>query len=384
MDFAAQGLLDGIEDDAARDERLALLEELHADGVSLAELRAAVAEDRLVFLRVERTLGTGRYTPREVEQLTGIDAEEALRYRQALGLPRPGLDERVLTDRDVEALRLLQGFRAAGLPEEGLMEVTRVLGESLSRLAATVRLFLRDALLSPDVGEHELSARYAAVNEQLGPPMAAMMQRIFEMHLQDQLRNDAIGRSEIAHGRIPGASEVTLAFADLVGFTKLGEQIPAEELGAIARRLLELATETAHPPVRLVKTIGDAVMLVSPDAGALLDVALELVRRAEEEGEDFPRLRAGLATGEALHRAGDWYGSPVNLASRVTSIARPGSVVVTQATRGAAEASADGDDPRWGWSALPARRIKGVDGTVPLYRVRPAERTEPAARISSR
>jgi adenylate cyclase len=165
---------------------------------------------------------------------------------------------------------------------------------------------------------------------------------------------------------------LAVAFADLVGFTKLGEQIPAEELGAIARRLLELATEAAHPPVRLVKTIGDAAMLVSPDAGALLDVAIELVRLADAEGEDFPRLRAGLATGEALHRAGDWYGSPVNVASRVSSIALPGSVVVTGATRDAT--TADHEEPRWRFSSLPPRRLKGVDHSVPLYRVRHAER----------
>src|SRR5215213_6365554 len=118
MDFAAEGLLDGLADEHARAERIALLEELTADGVPLEELRQAVAEDRLVFLRVERTLGTARHTPREVAALTGIDAEQGLRYRQALGLPRPGLDERVLTDRDVEALRLVKAFEAAGLPEE--------------------------------------------------------------------------------------------------------------------------------------------------------------------------------------------------------------------------------------------------------------------------
>lgn len=370
MDFAAEGLLDGLEDERARAERTALLEELLADGVELEELKQAVAEDRLVFLRVERTLGTARHTPREISALTGIPVDEGLRYRQALGLPRPGADERVLTDQDVEALRLLQAFKAAGLPDDGLMEVARVLGESLSRVAATVRLFLRDAMLAPDVGERELSARYAAVNEHLGPQLAAIMRQILEMHLQDQLRNDAIGRSEVAHGRIPGASEVTVAFADLVGFTKLGEQVPPDELGAVARRLLELATEAARPPVRLVKTIGDAVMLVSPDAGPLLDAALELVRAADDESDDYPRLRAGLATGAALHRAGDWYGSPVNLASRVTAIARPGSVVATEATR--EQATAGGED-RWHWSSLPARRIKGVDAVVPLFRARWAQ-----------
>jgi adenylate cyclase len=371
MDFAAEGLLDGLADERARTERLALLEELAADGVPLDELRQAVEEDRLVFLRVERTLGTARYTPLEVASLTGIEPDQGLRYRQALGLPRPGLEERVLTDRDVEALRLVSAFEAAGLPEDGLLEVARVLGESLSRVAATVRLLVRESLLTPEIGEHELSARYAAVNEHLGPQLAAIMQQVFDMHLQDQLRNDAIGRAEIANGRILGATEVTVAFADLVGFTKLGEQIPAEELGAIARRLLELTSEAARPPVRLVKTIGDAVMLVSPDAGALLDVAIELVRLTDAEGEDFPRLHAGIATGPALHRGGDWYGSPVNLASRVTAIARPGSVVATATTREAVSAAAQ--DGRWHWSALPPRRIKGVDAPIPLFRARPAD-----------
>jgi len=376
MDFAAQGLLDGIEDERARAERIALIEDLLADGVPREEIERAAAEDRLVFLPVERALGTERYTPREVAELVGISVEEGLRFRQALGLSRPGPDERVLTDGDVAALRRLREFQAAGLPEEGLYEVARVLGEALSRVAATVRLIVREAFLAPGIGERELAARYAAVAEGLSPQLFAVMQQIFDMHLRDQLRNDAIGRAEIAHGRMPGATEVSVAFADLVGFTKLGERVPAEELGAVAARLLELTTEAAGPPVRLVKTIGDAAMLVAPNAAALLDAALALVEAADAEGEDFPRLRAGLATGLVLHRAGDWYGAPVNLASRITDAARPGSVVVDEATRAAV-----GEDPRWRWSSLPPRRLKGVEGTLALHRARRA--TSPAAQPAS-
>jgi len=367
MHFAAEGLLDGLADERARAERVALLKELLADGVPLEEVKAAVAEDRLVFLRVERVFGTERYTPREVAELVGIDVEEGLRFRQALGLSRPGPDERVLTDGDVVALRRLREFQAAGLPEEGLYEVARVLGESLSRIAATVRLLVREAFLSPGIGERELSDRYAAVAEGLTPQLFAVMEQIFDMHLRDQLRTDAIGWTELAHGRVNGATKVTVAFADLVGFTKLGERVPAEELGAVAARLLELTTAATAPPVRLVKTIGDAAMLVAPDAGALLEAALTLVDAANAEGESFPRLRAGLATGLALHRAGDFYGAPVNLASRITDIARPGSVVVDEATR-----RAIGDDARWRWSTVPPRRLKGVDGSMQLYRARPA------------
>lgn len=366
-DFAAEGLLEGLEDERARAERIALLEELLAEGVPLEELKRAVAEDRLVFLRVERGLGRERYTPGDVAAITGIDVEVGLRFRQALGLSRPGPDERVLTDSDVEALRRLQGFEAAGLPEEGLYEVTRVLGESLARIASTVRMLVRETYLTPEIGEHDLSARFAAVSEQLGPQLGSVMQLIFDMHLRDQLRNDAIGRAELASGRMPGATEVTIAFADLVGFTKLGERIPPEELGAIAGRLVELSTESARPPVRLVKTIGDAAMLVSSDAGALVDASLDLVAAADAEGEEFPRLRAGLATGPALGRAGDWYGAPVNLASRITNVARPGSVVAAATTREAA------DDEPLRWSALPPRRLKGVEGVVPLFRARRAD-----------
>lgn len=373
MDFAAEGLLDGLEDERARAERVALIEELLAEGVPLEEIRQAVAEERLVFLRVERVFGTERYTPREVAELVGMPVEEGLRFRQALGLSRPAPDERVLTDGDVAALRRLREFQAAGLPEEGLYEVARVLGEALSRIAATVRLLVREAYLAPGIGEHELSTRYAAVAEGLSPQLFAVMQQIFDMHLRDQLRNDAIGRSEIAHGRMPGATQVTVAFADLVGFTKLGERVPAEELGAVAARLLELTTEAAAPPVRLIKTIGDAAMLVAPDPAALLDAALRLVEAAEAEGDSLPRLRAGLATGPALHRAGDWYGAPVNLASRITDIARPSSVVVDEATR-----KALGGDGAWRFSTVPPRRLKGVDGTVQLFRVRRAEVAQPS------
>jgi adenylate cyclase len=364
MDFAAEGLLEGIEDEQGRADRVALLEQLLAAGVALDELRRAVAEDRLALLQVERMLGTERVTPREVAEEVGIPLELVLRVRQTLGLPRPDRDDRVLTESDVEAARRFQGFLDAGLPEDGLLEVTRVLGEGLARVAATLRPLVRDAFLRPGIGEAELSSTYAAVSAQLGPQLGVVMQHVLNMHLRDQLRTDVVGRAELAHGGVVGAVEMSIAFADLVGFTKLGERVPAEELGAIARRLTELATEVAQPPVRLVKTIGDAVMLVSPDADALVGASLQLVSAAEHEGEAFPQLRAGIASGPVLGRAGDWYGSPVNVASRITGIARSGSVVAAGTTRAAA------DDGRWRWSTLPSRRLRGVDQPVPLFRVR--------------
>ena len=110
--------------------------------------------------------------------------------------------------------------------------------------------------------------------------------------------------------------------------------------------------------------IGDAAMFVSPDEGPLLDLALDLVDAAEADDE-FPQLRAGLASGQAIGRWGDWYGRPVNLASRVCSRARPGSVLVTDPVAEACEGHG------YRFSAAGEKRLKGI-GVVPLWRARRA------------
>jgi adenylate cyclase len=161
-----------------------------------------------------------------------------------------------------------------------------------------------------------------------------------------------------------------------VDFTKLGEHLPPEELGGVAGELAEMAGQVAQGSVKLVKTIGDAAMLVAPDNEALVDAAIELVARADEAREGFPQLRAGVARGQALNRAGDWYGSPVNVASRVTSVARPGSVLVTGEAR-------EGLDGAFDWSFAGRRKLKGVKGEVPLYRARRAS-AAPAQNRSGR
>jgi adenylate cyclase len=116
--------------------------------------------------------------------------------------------------------------------------------------------------------------------------------------------------------------------------------------------------------VRLVKTIGDAAMLVSPDAEPLLGAALDLVDAGDAAGEGFPRLRAGVAHGDALLRGGDWYGRPVNLASRITGFARAGSVVAAKEVRERAAGEA------YAWSFAGRRRFRGVSGEVTVFRVR--------------
>jgi len=195
------------------------------------------------------------------------------------------------------------------------------------------------------------------------PMMGPLMDYAYRLHQREQLRQTVLGREALSSGR-PARTEITVCFADLVEFTKLGERLPMEELGALTGRLGELAREVASPPVQLVKLIGDAAMLVSTENDPLLDCALAFVEAAErEEAEGFPQLRVGVARGEALPRGGDWYGHPVNVASRITDVARPSSVLCTSEVR---EASGDG----YSWSNAGRKGLKGVSGRVELARVR--------------
>jgi adenylate cyclase len=134
-------------------------------------------------------------------------------------------------------------------------------------------------------------------------------------------------------------------------------------LERLASRLAELARDVAVPPVRLIKTMGDAVMLVCLEPVPLLEAMLNLVGAAD--AEDIPALRVGVASGSAVSRAGDWFGSPVNVASRVTSVARPGSVLAAESAR---DTICDTD--RFVWSFAGARHLKGVTGETKLYRAR--------------
>jgi adenylate cyclase len=364
IDFEREGLLKGTRG-KAREARRELLEELASDGTSLEDLRRAVEEDRLALLPVERVLeGEGRrYTAAEVAKRAGVDEGLVRRNRLSLGLADPGPDEPAFTDEDVAAARRITALREAGLPDEGILEVSRVIGLALAQVAAASRALVAESTLAEGGNEAEFGRRLAEGARELGPMMGPVLEYVLNLHLRELVRSDVIGRAEIASGRLPGSQEVTACFADMVGFTKLGEELPPDELGALTGRLGELASDVADPPVRLVKMIGDAAMLVSPDNDALLDAALELVARSEAEGEGFPPLRAGLARGPALARAGDWYGRPVNLASRVTGIAYPGSVLVSEEVRDAAEEG-------FRWSFAGERPLKGIDGRVKLFRVR--------------
>jgi adenylate cyclase len=370
IDFEDAGLLRGLRG-KRRQARRELLAELAAAGVPLDELRRAVEEERLALLPVERELAGGgpRYSANEIAELSGLDREFLDRQWRALGMALPAPDEVAYTEADLGAARRAAEALAAGVPEDGAVEIARVLAIAMSQVAAANRQMVREALTRPGDTELDVAHRFRAAVQTLIPTIGDALGYAFNLHLRQQLRHTVMDAEQLAGGRAGRAAEVTICFADLVGFTRLGERLPAEELGDLTRRLTELAGEVTVAPVRLVKLIGDAAMLVGP-ADTVLDAALTLVEVSEAE-DDFPLMRAGVAVGPALERAGDFYGRPVNLASRLTTIARPGTVLASEATK----ETAGEDDYRWSHARV--GRLKGIEERVRVFRCRRADSEVP-------
>ncbi|MHB1537709.1 MAG: adenylate/guanylate cyclase domain-containing protein [Solirubrobacteraceae bacterium] len=360
------GLLDGLCGQRRR-ERVTLLWRLVREGVPLAELRRRSAEGTIMFLLADRVIGgERRYTAAEVAELTGESLDFLTAARRAMGLSIPPAGERDYTTADLEAMGNAAFFRAAGVSEQESLELLRILGRGLSQSAEAIRSLGLRLVLEPGVSEDELAERYALAAAELAPRLGPLITNLLTLHLRHIADSEAISVAERIGGRLPGSREISVCFADLVGFTRLGEEVPPDELASLATGLEEMAGEVAEQPVRLVKTIGDAAMLTSTEPEPLIEAALSLLERADAAGERFPQLRAGIASGAALSRAGDWFGAPVNRASRITQVARPGSLLVEREVREAA-------GERFRFSYAGERRLRGVREPVALYRARRSE-----------
>jgi adenylate cyclase len=367
VDQNIDDLLDGLEGDA-RVQRAELVEWLLGQGVGADEIRTSA----LPLLLASRHLigDDGTYvSTREISESHGIDLELLQRIQRATGLVRvDDPDAAVHMRADGEAAAYTQRFVELGMDPDRVVLVVRVLAEGLSNVAEVMRYTALSAILRPGVTELQIAQASKELVGQIAPLLGPMVRDMLFMQLRHAMETEAINAAERAAGQpLPGAREVSVAFADLVGFTKLGEVVSSEELGQLAGRLADLTRDLTAPPVRFIKTIGDAVMFVCPDPAPLLDTVLKLVEVVDTDN-DFPRLRGGAASGMAVSRAGDWFGSPVNVASRVTGVARPGAVLVADSVR-----EVVGDGAGFSWSFVGSRRLKGIKNEVRLYRVRRGE-----------
>lgn len=358
--FEREGLLGGVEG-SEREARLDLLHQLAEAGVTLDELKRAVAQDRLAMLPIERVFtGDLTVTLSEFCEQTGLSSDFVARDYLALGVSRPEPDEVQFSEADVEAGRMLKQFMAAGVSEEDVFELARIVGRASAAFTETLLEVLAKTFLHAGDTERDAGLRFAQLAETMMPFLGPLLENPARLHLREIARREVIGRAEVMAGHLPDTRDVTVGFADLVGWTHLGETTP-EKIGSVAGRLATVAAEVAEPPVRLIKLIGDAAMFVSPETDPLLEATLRLIDVAAED-EHLPSLRAGVARGPALGRGGDWYGRPVNLASRITGVAPDDAVLATTEV-------VESSDAEFETSHFDAVTLKGIATPVELFRV---------------
>jgi adenylate cyclase len=362
-DYEATGLYDPAAPDAA--SRLALLEWLAANDVSIAQMQEALRNHALTALAADLKVRPGRrMTAHEVAARTGLTVEQILTLSLATGLPPRSADDPVYTDDSIVTMAAFSTATAL-FGEEATRRFLRVVGSSLARIAeAAVTLFqvnVEGPLRAAGGSDLEVARQNMRAIETLDD-VRAMLQSLFGAHMERAIRyfRDARPRSSV------DTATLAVGFVDLVGFTTLARRMPARELAVVIERFEDAAYDIAAArDGRVVKLIGDEVMFVAHDAAAACDIALTLVERFAGDASVTPR--GGLAVGDLLLRGGDYYGPIVNLAARAADLAVPGELLVTTEVAAAA-------GPSFRFEPAGKRMLKGFEEPVALHTVERAAR----------
>jgi adenylate cyclase len=305
---------------------------LRARGHSLQEIKEAVQEGRLAYGLLEDLFPAGErvFNLEQAAEDTGLEPELIERIWLSMGFAKRELDE--LSEDDMQALRWVSSVLAAGFPLVAFLQLTRVYGQSLSQIAdAETRLFhiyVHEPLMREGVPSLEMAEEMADLGRDLLPLASPIMDYIHQRYLAYFSEQDVIGHmeadvdSDSTYGRI----RVAIAFADLAGYTRYVEEEGEEEALSYVERFIDAVGDTLPEGARVVKTIGDEVMVVGQDVGAIVDWAVGFSRLYADER---PAPRIGINSGPVLYRDGDYFGREVNLASRVVARARGGEVLVT-------------------------------------------------------
>jgi adenylate cyclase len=302
-------------------------------GHSLAELRRAVAEGRLAFGFVEDLLpGRERDHSRgEAADRTGL--EEALIERMMSLLGTPTAIEGTLNEQDVQAMEQIGEVLRAGFPLVAVLQLIRVYAQSIRRIAeAEVRLFhiyVHEPLIRQGLDALQMAEEMEGLVRDLLPTTSPFMEYVHQRYLRFYLEQDVVGHMEAELGgqRQLGRVQMAFCFVDLTGFTRYTEEEGDEEAFDLVERFIETVEATLPAEALIVKTIGDEVMIVSPDPVMLTEWAVGFMELFQER----PQPRVGLHYGRAVYRDGDYFGSEVNLTHRVVARALGGEVMVTTA-----------------------------------------------------
>jgi adenylate cyclase len=302
-------------------------------GHSLQEIREAGRDGRLAFGYMEDLFSpsTGERTVDEVAEETGLEPALIERILRALGFAGGEIDH--ISDEDLELLRYIAAVLDAGFPLVALLQLVRVYGMAMAQLADTeiklFHLYVHEPLMHDGVPGLEMAEEMADLARELLPLATPIMERVHEHYLRHFIGQDVIGHMETDLGEDAGELgrlKVAIAFADLAGYTQLTEEEGEASAVDAVERFVETVEDTLPDDARVVKTIGDEVMVVGSDPGALVDWAVGFQQLQTER--PFPRI--GVHHGSALFRDGDYYGREVNIAARVVARAAGGEVLVTR------------------------------------------------------
>src|SRR2546421_1565787 len=308
---------------------------LRARGHTLEQIKRASDHGQLAPGPLEDLLrgSEGRYTLRQVARRSGLQAALIERILTAMGLGSRAGDP--MAEEDLEMMRYVAAMLAAGLPTPAFLQLARVYGHALAQIADAevrlVHLYVHEPLMRAGVPNVEIAEQMEALARQLMPFVVPLLSYMHTRLLGRFVEQDVIGHMESDlsdGGPEEGRLRVAIVFADLAGYARLTvEQGDEEALGAV-ERFVEAVERSLPADARVIKSLGDEVMIVGPDPAALAAWAVRLASTIDE-GEPPPRI--GIHYGEALYRDGDYYGRNINQAARVVARASGGEVLVTRA-----------------------------------------------------
>jgi adenylate cyclase len=341
-------------------------------GYSLGDLKEAGREGRLAFGFAEELFSEDaeRLSVEQVAEETGQEPELVERILVILGTPTAR--QRELSRADAAALRHCARVLAAGFPLVAFLQLVRVYVQSMRRIAdAEVRLFhlyVHEPMIRDAVPELEMAEEMGELAADILPLAPVLTEYLHNRYLRYFLEQDVVGHME-ADRELETAElqlghvTVTLCFIDLTGFTRYTEEEGDIEALEVVENFVATVESTLPREATIVKTIGDEVMVVSPDAASLTEWAASLLARLPER----PQPRVGIHCGDAVYRDGDYFGSQVNLAHRIVTRAMAGEVLVTDTVAAAVEA-------RGGLELEPIGEValKGFPRPTELFVVRPA------------
>ena len=328
-EFTAAGLYDEQASDAP--DRLALLAHLAAQGASIDEMQIAEREERLAWLGVDRMLTSGdALSLTEVARRTNVTEDVVLRVQRAMGLPAS--DGPLYSEGNVAMFA--GASQLFGL--EATLQFSRVIGASLSRIVdAAMSVFLAEVQV-PLVEEQAAAIERARQGEQateLLLQLPTVLQVLWPYYVADAVR-----RFRLSDPQATGGLRAAIGFVDLVDSTRLVQQLSGAELARAVGDFESAATDIAvSHDGRVVKFIGDAAMFAAPDPSAACAIGLQLCETVEHHAT-LRAARGAIGYGTVLAQDGDFYGSVVNQASRLTAVANPGQLLGTLDLQAAVEA----------------------------------------------